>query len=225
MNSSASANSRSPAASSMTRTSLPPAPPTQRPLSKPGPEIGTNAELAHALEQRLLHAQLAAEFDEGGDAVAQELGDRELRVEAELLARRIVVGAHIARIAADPGAFARHADLEERLAEIIAAPDVGDQPVRRAMAGMHVGIDEARRDELVARVDLAIDRALEALADEQHGVALVHELGIAPQRVVSVGMSDQPAAGDAGAHEFDLSVGMNPATSRASRRPECQTRT
>ena len=79
--------------------------------------------------------------------------------------------------------------------------------MRRAMAGMHVGVDEARRDELVARVDLAVDRAFEALADEQHGVAFVHQLGIAPERVVSVGMSDQPAAGDAGAHEFDLSVG------------------
>ena len=88
-------------------TSLPPSPPTQRPLSKPGPEIGADAELADALEQRLLHPQLAAELDEGGDAVAQQLGDRELRVEAQLLARRIVVGADVARIAADPRALAR----------------------------------------------------------------------------------------------------------------------
>ena len=136
-----------------------------------GPEIGADAELADALEQRLLHAQLAAELDEGGDAVAQQLGDRELRIEPQLLRRRVVVGADIARIAADPRALARDADLQERLAEIVAAPDVGNQPVRGAVARMHVGVDEARRDELVARVDLAIDRAVEALADEQHGVA------------------------------------------------------
>jgi hypothetical protein len=71
---------------------------------------------------------------------------------------------------------------------------------------MHVGVDEPRRDELIARVDLAIDRAVEARADEQHGVVFEDDLGVAPQRVVGVGMSDQPAAEDAGAHEFDLSI-------------------
>ena len=61
------------------------------------------------------------------------------------------------------------------------------------MAGMHMGVDESRRDQLVAGVDLAVDGALEALADEQHGVAFVDQLGIAPERMMSVGMpTSQP---------------------------------
>ena len=65
-----------------------------------------------------------------------------------------------------------------------------------------MGVDESGRDQLVAGVDLAIDSALEALADEQHGVAFIDQLGIAQQRVIPGGMRDQPATGDSGAHEF-----------------------
>src|SRR6266849_7495430 len=86
-------------------------------------EIGADAELAHDRQQRLLHAQLTAELDEGGDAVAQQLGDGEAGVEQKLLGDRLVVRARIARIAADAGALARDADLEEGLAEIVPAPD------------------------------------------------------------------------------------------------------
>jgi len=156
--------------------------------------------------QRLLHAQLAAELDEGRDAVAQQLRHRESGVELELLARRIVVGASIARIAADPRARAGDADLQEGLAEIVPAADVGDQPVRGAVAGMHMGVDESGRDQLVARVDLAVDPAFEALADEHHAVAFIDQLGIAPEGMMSVGMPDQPAAGDPGAHEQSFPI-------------------
>src|SRR5258708_2665675 len=118
MNSSASSNSRSPAASSITRTSLPPSPPTQR----------------------LLDAKLAAELDERCNAVAQELGNGEAGVEPELVHDRVVVGADVARIAAHSRARARDTDLQEWLAEIVPAPDVGDQPVRGAVPGMHMGV-------------------------------------------------------------------------------------
>ena len=57
-----------------------------------------------------------------------------------------------------------------------------------------MGVDESRRDQLVAGIDLAIDGTLEAIADEQHGIA--------PQRVMPGGMRDQPATGDSGAHEI-----------------------
>jgi hypothetical protein len=67
---------------------------------------------------------------------------------------------------------------------------------------MHMGVDESRCDQLVACVDLVVDLALEALADEQHAVAFVDQLGIAPQRMMPAGMRDQPAAGDACAHEI-----------------------
>ena len=165
-----------------------------------GAEIGADAELADDLQQRLLDAQLAAELDECRDAVAQELRHREAGIEGEVLGRRIVVGANVARIAADARALAGDADLEEGLAEIVPAPDVGDQPVRGAVAGMHVGVDEARRDQLVAGVDLVVDCALEVLADEQNGIAVIDQLGIAPEGMMPAGMRDQPAAGDARAH-------------------------
>src|SRR5262249_6471301 len=72
---------------------------------------------------------------------------------------------------------------------------------RGAVTGMNVGVDESRRNQLVARIDLALDRAGEALADEQHGVVLIDQLGIAPERVMGPSMADQPAAVDARAHE------------------------
>ncbi len=163
-------------------------------------EIGADAELADDLEQRLLDAQLAPELDECRDAVAQELCHREAGIEEQLFQHRVVVGANIAWIAADARALARDADFQKRLAEIVPASDVGDQPVRGAVAGMHMGVDESRRDQLVACVDLVVDPALEALADEQHGVAFIDQLGVAPERMMPVGMRDQPAAGDARAH-------------------------
>jgi hypothetical protein len=55
-------------------------------------------------------------------------------------------------------------------------------------------------DQLAARVDLVVDPALEAFADEQDSAVLEDQLGVAPQRMVPAGVADQPAARDAGAH-------------------------
>src|SRR4029077_6733020 len=175
-------------------------------------EIGADAEFADDLEQRLVPAQPASEFDERGDAVAQEFRDRPSRVEKQFVHHRIVVGPHVAWIAADAGAFAGDADLQKGLAEIIPASDIGDQPVRGTVTGMHVGVDEARRDQLVTGVDLAVDGALEALADELHGVAFVDQLGVAPQRMMPAGVRDQPATGDTGAHEIPFEYPAIPYT-------------
>jgi len=65
---------------------------------------------------------------------------------------------------------------------------------------MDMGVDESRRHQLVVRIDLPVDRAGKALTDEQHGVAFVDQLRIAPERVMASGMADQPAAADARAH-------------------------
>ena len=169
-------------------------------------EIGADAELADDLEQRLLDAQLASELDERRDAVAQELRHRESGVEKQFIDHRIVVGPNVAWIAADARALAGDADFQEGLAEIVPASDIGDQPVRGAVAGMHVGVDEARSDQLVAGVDLTVDRALEALADEQHRVAFVDQLGIAPECMMPVGVRNQPATGDTGGASKLLTV-------------------
>ena len=75
-----------------------------------------------------------------------------------------------------------------------------------------MGVDESGRDQLVAGVDLAVDRTLEPLADEQHGVAFVDQFGIAPEGMMPVGMRDQPATGNAGAHEIPFQCRAIPYT-------------
>jgi hypothetical protein len=109
-------------------------------------EISPDAELADGLEQGLLHAQLASELDECRDAVTEKFCHCELGVEAQFFGRRMVVGANVAWIATDSRALASHADLQEWLAEIVPASNVGDQPVRGAVARMHMSVDEPRRD-------------------------------------------------------------------------------
>ena len=95
-------------------------------------------------QQRLLHAQLAAEFHERRGAPAQQLGDRELRVQSRARLGVRCVGTQIARIAAHARALARHADIEERLAVVVGPAGVADEAMRRAMPAVHVAIDEAR---------------------------------------------------------------------------------
>ena len=116
-----------------------------------GPEIAAHPELQALLLERFLDQELAAVLDEGRDAVAQQLRDGEERVELPLALRAGLVGTEIAHVAVDPRAFLRHADLEERLAEVVAAARVADQPVRSAVTGVDVRVDEARCDELAAR--------------------------------------------------------------------------
>src|SRR5258708_29447008 len=174
-------------------------------------EISPDAELADGLEQRLLNAQLASELHECRDAVAEELCHCKLGIEAQFFGRRIIVAANVTWIAADSRALASHADFQEGLAEIVTASDVGDQSVRGAVARMHMGVDESRRDQLVACVDLAVDQALEVFTDEQYGVAFIDQLGIVPKGMMPVCMCNQPAAGNAGTH------GNDPPYSRSTR--------
>src|SRR5439155_17198708 len=84
-------------------------------------QVGANSEALDLGLERLLDAPLAAEFHEGGDAVAQELGhgERGMKARAALGVRR--VGAEIAGVAAHTRALARHADVEEWLAVVVRA--------------------------------------------------------------------------------------------------------
>ena len=118
-------------------------------------QVGADAEALDLRHERLLHAPLAAELHERGDAVAQELGHRERGVKTRAALGAMLVGAEVPRIAADSRAFARHADVEEGLAEVVRPSGVRDQPVGRAVAGVHVRVDEAGSDELAGRVDHA----------------------------------------------------------------------
>src|SRR5262249_56985749 len=99
----------------------------------------------------------------------------------------------IAGIAVEVGALAGHADLEERLSEVVGPTGVGDEPVRGAMAGVNVRVDESGADELVPRVDLAIDRAVEAWADVNDAIVLEDDDRAAEERVASAGEADDPS--------------------------------
>ena len=77
-----------------------------------------------------------------------------------------------------------YADLEKRLAEVVAAAGIADQPVRGPVTGVDVRIDEAGRDELACGIDLAVDPALERRPDVEDLVALEHDL-VAPIEAVS----------------------------------------
>src|SRR5216684_135159 len=106
-------------------------------------EISADAELPNNLKQRLLDPQLASKLDKRCDAVANELRDHEPGIKEQLIRDRAVVGAEIARIAADARTLAGNAYLQERLAEIVPTSNVSDQPVRGAVPGMHMGVDES----------------------------------------------------------------------------------
>src|SRR3981081_3267116 len=73
MNAIALSNSFTPAASSTHRLSLPLSSPPPGAGERAGPENGAKAEPVDLAEQRLLHAELAAELHERGDAVSQHL--------------------------------------------------------------------------------------------------------------------------------------------------------
>jgi len=55
---------------------------------------------------------------------------------------------------------------------------------------MDVRVDETGCDESVTRVDLAINDAFEALADEDDAVVFVDELGVSPQHMATILVSD-----------------------------------
>src|SRR5581483_68287 len=163
-------------------------------------EITSVAEFADSLEKRLLNTQLASEFHERRDAVAQELCGGEARIQAQLFGHRTIVGTRVTWVAADACALACHADFQEGLAEIVATSNIGYQPVRCAVAGMHMRINKSRRDELVACIDLMVDAAVETSTDEQNCIAFIDELSIAPKGMMAVRVPNQPTAGNASTH-------------------------
>jgi hypothetical protein len=60
-------------------------------------ELGARAEPDGLIAQRFVDAELAAELDVGGDAVAEQLGDREGGVEAERRRDALVTALQVAR--------------------------------------------------------------------------------------------------------------------------------
>ena len=157
-----------------------------------GPEIPAYPELQALLLQRFLDEELAAVLDEGRDAVAQQLGDGEERVELALA-------------------------LRAGLAEEVAAARVADQPVRGAVTGVDVGVDEPRCDEPARGVELAVDASLEGGSDVQDLVALEHHLVLAVERMRAAFVTDDPAAANPRPHRAPQGQSGAPASTACAR--------
>jgi hypothetical protein len=65
---------------------------------------------------------------------------------------------------------------------------------------MHVGVEEAGRNELSFGVDHPIDAAFESFADVQNPVALEHDLCVSQERMLAALMADDPRRLDLGTH-------------------------
>jgi len=98
------------------------------------------------------------------------------------------------RIAADPAALARDADVEERLTEEIGAAGVGDEPMRGSVARMDVRVDESRAHQFAARVDLDLGSPVEAAAHVGDAIVLVDHDALGDERVRPLREADDPAA-------------------------------
>ena len=167
---------------------------------EPRSQVGPRAEPVHFLEQAFLDPELAADLHERGDAVPQQLGHREAGVQVGAFAGAGLIGPRVAGIARGTLALARHADLQERLAEIVRPADVGDQPVRRPVAAVDVHVDETRRHQHPAGVDLPVHLAVEAAAHMQDDPVLEHHHPVAHERVAITLIADDPTAANQRTH-------------------------
>src|SRR5262249_45718765 len=150
--------------------------------------------------QPSLHAERAAVFDERRHPVAQELGHGERRVELEGSRRAGIAMLEVARIALDDLALLGNGDFQKRLTVIHRPAGIADQPMRGAVAGMDVGIDEAGRKELALRIDDPVDLAFESLADVEDLVALEHDFSVANEGVMPALAAHDPRRIDFGTH-------------------------
>jgi hypothetical protein len=70
----------------------------------------------------------------------------------------------------------------------------------RAVPGVDVRIDEARRHEFVGCVNFPINRSFEFFADEDDLASFVDKFGIAPQHMTGLSMAHKPSARNARSH-------------------------
>src|SRR5262249_48391041 len=146
--------------------------------------------------------RLAAVFDEGRHPVAQKLGHGEGGVEREGGRGSLIAVLEVTRIAFDDLALRRNGNFQKRLPVIHGPPGIGDQPMRGAMPGMHVGVDEAWTHEFALGVDGAVDAAFEFLSDVEDPVVLEDNLAVAQERVMTALMAHHPCRLDLAAHVF-----------------------
>ena len=106
----------------------------------------------------------------------------------------------VTRIALDDLAFLRNGNLEKRLAVIHRPAGIGDQPMRGAVAGVDVGVDESRRNQLVLGIDHPIDATFECFSDVEDRVPFEHDLGVAQKRMLAALMAHHPRRLDLAAH-------------------------
>src|SRR5262249_61350384 len=119
-----------------------------------------------------------AEFDEGGPPVAQKPGHGERGIELEGGRRAGIAVLEVAWIALNDLALLGNGNFQKRLAVIHRPAGIGDEPMRGAVAGVDVGVDEAGRNEFARCIDDAVDLAFESFADVEDLGALEHEFSV-----------------------------------------------
>jgi hypothetical protein len=108
----------------------------------------------------------------------------------------------IADVTNDLFAFLRDANLKEWLTVINRPSRIGDQSMRRAMAGMNVRVDEAGRQKFACGIDGRIDMAIEFVAYVNDLVSLVHNNAVANERMGSPLVGNDPGCLDRSSHLF-----------------------
>ena len=169
-----------------------------------GSQISACAKPHHFRKQRVLNAFLAAEFDESRHAIAQQFGNRERRIQLEGGVRSGIAVLEVTRIAFHDLALFRNADFEERLAIVHWPAGIGDQPMRGAVAGMDVRVDETGSDKLTGGVDRRVGMPVERLADVDDPVALVNDDAVLDQPMAAGLVANNPARSDQGPHRRSI---------------------
>ena len=189
-----------------------------------GRKIGAAAEAGDFRQQSVLHLELAAVLDERRHAVANELGGSEQGIELERCLRPGIAVLQVAGVAFHHRPFLGHRDLQERLPVVHGPAGIGDQPVRGAVTGMNVRVDEPWHHQLAGGVDRLVDLAAEALADVDDAIAFEYDLAVAYQRVSALLVTDQPTCSDFRAHCFGpaRSTTCCDAGKVPARRPACK---
>src|SRR5215469_17963731 len=113
----------------------------------------------------------------------------------------------VTRIALDDLALLRNGNFQKRLTVIHRPAGIGDEPMRGAVAGMDVSVDEAGRNQLSLGVDDLVDFAFECFADVEDPVALEHEFSVADEGVMPALMAHDPRRLDFGAHAVSTRAG------------------
>ncbi len=167
-------------------------------------EHRADAAVGEAVDRALRHLErrdVVAPVDQRGDAGV------DLRQRADQVGDVIVLGV-VAR-----GEVAVH------VLEVVGGQPLRADAAQRGLPGMHMGVDEARHDDLVGGVDGFVGRGSQVAADGLDAIAVEQQLSAFEVPDIRV-KRDQPAALDQNAFHDDLQLRRG----RQSTAEDCTTR-